>query len=169
MLHLLITSYLHPASRWFCQVRIGSAPWKKLLYERSRTGDKFCQHVGCNITGKDLGVSSLYSLTCLFLAWSSFWEVGKHFHEEIQYWHVVSAWLTCHHFGKIFFRVYGACSANYFLTNIFTHTKLHQHVCLILINSLANILVQFVAVYKLVDTRFYPWFLVSFPNHWFLI
>ena len=29
---------------------------------------------------------------------------------------------------KIFFNVYGACSANHFLTNSFTHTKLHQHV-----------------------------------------
>ena len=61
---------------------------------------------------------------------------------------------------KYFFRVYGACSANYFLTNIFTHTKLHQHVWLILINSLANILAQFVAVYKFMSTRFYHWFLV---------
>ena len=26
-----------------------------------------------------------------------------------------------------FFRVYGECSANHFLTNIFIHTKLHQH------------------------------------------
>ena len=32
---------------------------------------------------------------------------------------------------KSFFRVYGVCSANNFLTNIFTHTKLHQHVGLI--------------------------------------
>ena len=28
----------------------------------------------------------------------------------------------------IFFSVYGVCLANHFLTNIFTHSKLHQHV-----------------------------------------
>ena len=61
---------------------------------------------------------------------------------------------------KYFFRVYGVCSANYFLTSIFTHTKLYQHVWLILINWLANILVQFVPVYKFMNTRFYHWFLV---------
>ena len=47
-----------------------------------------------------------------------------------------------------------------FFTNIFAHTKLHQHVRLILINSLANILAQFVAAYKFMNTRFYHWFLV---------
>ena len=35
--------------------------------------------------------------------------------------------------AKYCFRVYEAYSANHFLTNIFTHTKLHQHVGLILI------------------------------------
>ena len=48
--------------------------------------------------------------------------------------------------GKYFFRVYGECSANCFSTNIFTHSKLHQHVWLILINLLANMLDQFVPV-----------------------
>ena len=61
---------------------------------------------------------------------------------------------------KYFFRVYGVCSRNYFLTNIFTHTKLHQHVWLTLINSLANILAQFAAAYEFMNTRFYHWFLV---------
>ena len=50
--------------------------------------------------------------------------------------------------AKYIFRVYEEFSANHFLTNIFTHTKLHQHVRLILINSLANILAQFVPVYN---------------------
>ena len=63
---------------------------------------------------------------------------------------------------NIFLRVYGVCSANYFLTNIFTHAKLHKHVRLILINSLANIFPQFVPVYKVMNTRFYDWFLVIF-------
>ena len=31
-------------------------------------------------------------------------------------------------FCKHFFSIYGACLANHFLTSIFTHTKLHQHV-----------------------------------------
>ena len=57
--------------------------------------------------------------------------------------------------AKYFFRVYGACSANHYLTNIFTHTKLHQHVGLILINSLANMLAQFVPVYKFMNKKFY--------------
>ena len=41
---------------------------------------------------------------------------------------------------NIFFSVYGACSANHFLTNIFTHTKLNQHVGLTV--------AHFVPVYK---------------------
>ena len=61
---------------------------------------------------------------------------------------------------KYFFKIYGGCSTDYFYTNIFTHTKLHQHVWLILINSLANTLAQFVPVYKFMNTRFYHWFLV---------
>ena len=56
--------------------------------------------------------------------------------------------------AKYFFRVYGACSANHFFTNIFTHTKLHQHVELILIKLLANMLAQFVPVYKFMKPRF---------------
>ena len=77
-----------------------------------------------------------------------------------QHRHVVSVWLPCQYFIQIFFRVYGACSVNYFLTNILTHTKLHQHVWLTLINSLANMLAQFIPVYKFMNTRFYHWFLV---------
>ena len=67
---------------------------------------------------------------------------------------------------KYFFTVYGACSANHFLTNIFTHSKLHQHVGLILINSLANILASFVPVYEFMNTRFYHWFLVRYFSKW---
>ena len=68
----------------FCQIRIGSAVRKE------PTGDKLCQNDSYNITGKDLGATSLYSLTCLFLTWSSCWEFGKYFDEETQYRHVVS-------------------------------------------------------------------------------
>ena len=64
--------------------------------------------------------------------------------------------------ANIFLRVYGVCSANYILTNIFTHPKLHQHVWLILINSLANIFPMFGPVYKVMNARFYHWFLVMF-------
>ena len=63
-------------------------------------------------------------------------------------------------FWTIFFRICEACSASYFLTNIFTRTKLQQHVWLTLTNSLANILAQFVATYEFMNTRFYHWFLV---------
>ena len=62
--------------------------------------------------------------------------------------------------AKYIFRIYEACVANHFLTNIFTHTKLHQHVGLVLINSLAKMLAQFVPVYELMKGRFYHWFLV---------
>ena len=58
-------------------------------------------------------------------------------------------------FCQIFFRVYGACSANHFMINIFAHTKPHQHVGFRLINLLANILAQFAPVYKFINMRFY--------------
>ena len=45
---------------------------------------------------------------------------------------------------KYIFRVYGACSAKHLLINIITYTNLHQHIGLILINSQANMLAQFV-------------------------
>ena len=48
-----------------------------------------CPHIGYNITGKDLGDTSLYSLTCLFFTWLSCWEVGIHFDAETQYLYVV--------------------------------------------------------------------------------
>ena len=57
--------------------------------------------------------------------------------------------------GKYIFMAYGASLANHFLTNIFTHTKRHQDVGLILINSLVNMLAHFVPVYKFMNTRFY--------------
>ena len=83
--------------------------------------------------------------------------------------HFVSVWLPYQRFGQTFFRVYGACSANHFLTNIFTHTKLHQHVGLILINSLANMLAQFVPVNKFMNKkRFYHWFLVRYFSKWLI-
>ena len=83
--------------------------------------------------------------------------------------HFVSVWLPYQHFGQTFFRVYGACSANHFLTSIFTHTKLHQHVGLILINSLANMLAQFVPVNKFMNKkRFYHWFLVRYFSKWLI-
>ena len=65
-------------------------------------------------------------------------------------------------FCQIFFRVYGTCSANHFMTNIFVYTKPHQHVGLTLINLLASILAQFVPVYKFMNIRFYNWFLAKY-------
>ena len=59
------------------------------------------------------------------------------------------------YFCQIFFRIYGECSASRFMTNIFYDTKLHQYVGLILIKSLANMLAQFVPVYKFMNIRFY--------------
>ena len=41
--------------------------------------------------------------------------------------HFLSVWLPYQYFCQIFFRVYGACLANHFMTNFFAHTKPHQN------------------------------------------
>ena len=72
------------------------------------------------------------------------------------------------YFCQILFRVYGVCSANHFMTNIFAHTKPYQYVGLILANLLVNILAQFVPAYKFMNIRFYHWFLARCFSKWLI-
>ena len=71
-------------------------------------------------------------------------------------WHFASVRLL----ANIFFSVCAACSANHFLTNIFTHNKLHRHVGL----TCWHILSQFISLW----TRFYHWFLVRYFSRWLI-
>ena len=69
---------------------------------------------------------------------------------------------------NIFLRVYGVCSANHFMTNIFAHTKPHQYIGLILTDLLVNILAQFVPAHKFMNIRFYLWFLARCFSKWLI-
>ena len=59
------------------------------LFYSVKKGTNFANMLA-NITCKDLGATCLYSLACLFLTWSSRWEIGQDSDEETQYRHVVS-------------------------------------------------------------------------------
>ena len=74
---------------------------------------------------------------CFLTSWFSCCEVEQHFYEESQYGILSKSDYLTNILAKYLLRVCGVYLSNHFLTNIFTHTKLHQH-CWVNIDQLAG-------------------------------